>query len=65
MSDYDKDRMWRVHICFPGCKDPVNDTIESGFIIDTRPECDENSTKSILCLEPNFPCENMYTTIIL
>ena len=48
-----------MHTCFRACKDSTKDNINTGFIVDERDECDANSDKSLYCLEPSFPCENM------
>ena len=51
--------MWRVHTCFRACKSET-DTEANGFYEDTRELCTSTDDESLICLEPDSPCENMY-----
>lgn len=53
--------MWLVHTCFRACRNETVDTEDAGFLQDGREKCAESSDKSLLCVEPSFPCENMYS----
>jgi len=54
-SQIETDRQWKVHSCFDSCRPDPNDPdaeIDTGFTVDERPICTEDSAKDIICLNP-------------